>query len=129
MIKKEFILGLTKRLLAYKYIRKGNYWYCIENDIIRCINIQVSQWDQNDYFVEIGIANNNNNQMPKLLQWIFRYHCIGVNGQMCPSVDEVIVMIEQVLSPLHCMNDVLQQLNELETVKVGNQFHIVPPKQ
>lgn len=81
MNKEDFIQEIRSPLKALGFRKNGQYWYKTYNDLLLCINVQGSQWDKNDYYVEIGAAlANSGRKFPTLLYWEFCHRCVD-HGQ------------------------------------------------
>lgn len=77
MNKEDFIQEIRSPLKSLGFRKNGNYWFKEQNDLLQCIFVQGSQWDKNDYYVEIGAAPaNSDRRFPTLLHWEFRHRCV-----------------------------------------------------
>ena len=79
--KDNFIEEISPILKSEGYKRKRNYWYLLKNNVVFCINVQGSQWDKNNYYVNIGAKNNIcENYYPTALQWTWSHRCTDTSG-------------------------------------------------
>lgn len=124
MKKADFLAAIKPQLKQMGYRKKGNYWYRLQNDLIFCVNLQGSQWDPEDYYVEIGAASRNSSvEYPSLLYWIFQHRCPGGNGGVNPLPEAVVACMEDVFSRLSKESDIPACLAQRNAVKVGQQYH------
>lgn len=122
MDKTTFISEVSKPLKEAGYKKTRNYWHKICNDLIFCINVQGSQWDRNDYYVEIGISLLDNISNPSLLRWHCRHRCHGMNGGKNPQPDELFSCITEIFERIQTVDDVEDLLREKEATKIGSQY-------
>lgn len=59
MIKSDAIKSLKTSMKENGYKTQGNYWYKESFDVIHFAAIQGSQWDTNDFYVNIGIMKKS----------------------------------------------------------------------
>ncbi len=82
MTKTEFIAELKPVLKEMGYRKTNHYWHRACGDLIACVFVQGSNWDTNDYYVEVGWALPDENRMkPTLLYWYCRGRIGGVNPE------------------------------------------------
>lgn len=101
MTKKEFISKVKPILKSKGYIKKNNYWYLINNDILLCINVEGSQWSKDDYYVNVGMADKIENNFPSIIKWKWVYRCIGENGDLNISVNDFLL----------CTTNIFKEIN------------------
>lgn len=123
MNKLEFINAVKPVLKQDNYIKKGSYWYKHKEQIILCVNVQGSQWDVNDYYVEIGIAfcGDNCSQCPTLLNWEIRHRCTGNLGERNIEPNELFREIKDHHN-ICKLSDIPQYLSLRNACRVVNQF-------
>ena len=56
MNKNDFLLAVHEYLKAFGYRKNKSYWFLSNGELVYCVYVQSSQWDANDYYVEVGIA-------------------------------------------------------------------------
>lgn len=123
MDKHTFISEISKPLKLLGYRKNKNYWHKTYNDLIFCINVQGSQWDKNDYYIQIGVSLCNNGiSNPSLLQWYFRHRCCGANGEKNILPDEFLSCVSKIFSGIHTVEDVENLLKEHHATKVVSQY-------
>lgn len=90
------LIQLLDHALKYRgYKRRGNYWFLTQNGIIFCINIQNSQWDKNTYYVNIGVAKEEQAcNYPTILNWTWRHRCHGKSGEVNLSMQEIMTSVD-----------------------------------
>lgn len=123
MDKQAFIHEIVGPLKELGYRKNRNYWYKPCNNIIFCINVQGSQWDKSDYYVEIGVAvSSENTRTPSLLQWYCRHRCKGVNGEKNIQISEFLATLSKVFDGISFSKDVEIMLEKYHAIKVGYQY-------
>lgn len=123
MNKSEFIDAIKPALKNDGYRKKGSYWYKHKEQIILCINVQGSQWDTNDYYVEIGIAMFEDvcYLFPTLMLWRIRHRCVGRSGELNIEPDELFREIKKHHTVCE-KSDLPQYLSLRNAKRVVNQF-------
>ena len=123
MDKHTFIREISNPLKELGYRKRTNYWYRAANDLIFCINVQGSQWDKDDYYVEIGISFGDDSiRYPSLLHWHCRHRCCGINGEKNMEPDEVLLYVSKMFDDIHSINDVEELLIKQHATKVVSQY-------
>ncbi len=124
MKKSEFIDAIKPVLKNDGYRKKGSYWYQQNGELLLCINVQGSQWDKNDYYVNIGIAMFDSGDyylFPTLLHWKIVHRCFGRTGQLNIEPHELFTEVEKHLS-ISNTSDLPQYLKERNASQVANQL-------
>lgn len=123
MEKQAFISEISKTLKLLGYRKSKNYWYRAYNDLIFCINVQGSQWDKNDYYIQIGVSFATNDiKNPSILQWYFRHRCSGKNGEKNILPDEFLSCLSEIFDKIHTADDIETLLREHQATKVVSQY-------
>ena len=123
MDKQTFISEISDQLKKLDFKKAKSYWYKYCNDVIFCIHLQSSQWDPEDYYVEIGVALSANNfSRPSLLQWYCRHRCCGITGDKNILPGEFMLCISYYLDKLSSFEDVEALLREENATKVASQY-------
>lgn len=88
MKKSEFVTTIGAEFKREGFRKKGTYWYREKSDYLECVWVHGSQWEKDDYYVEIGFADKLlGQQNPSYLQWIAAHRCKGTSGELniCPQ--------------------------------------------
>lgn len=124
MNKTLFISVVTPVLREMGFKKNKNYWYRYCKEYIECINVQGSQWDKNDYLVEIGFAQTNLPQkFPTILYWHCRHSVFGVAGQYNILPQELFDKLKIVFDSISSKEDLTEYLIKQNAIKVGTQYH------
>ena len=76
--------------------KKRNYWYKYGSNVIFCVNIQHSQWDPNDYYINIGAKDEEKAMTcPTQLHWTWRHRIFDEDGN---QVNIAPLVVAQVIS-------------------------------
>lgn len=76
MIKRDFLVAVQEYLKPFGYKKNKNYWFLSNGELVYCVYIQSSQWDDNDYYVEVGIAiAQAAGAKPSVTRWYMRKRC------------------------------------------------------
>lgn len=124
MSKKTFMFAIKAPLREFGYAKYGNYWYKTCGDILRCIYVQGSQWDKDNYYVELGVSKaDSSNLKPTVLHWIFRHRCIGKSGNEINILpQELFQCMDDTFSDVTSVAQIPQYLAKRNAVKVVNQY-------
>ena len=121
MNKSTFISEIRPLLKKRKYCKQGNYWYKLVDSHICCVNVQGSQWDGDDYYVNIGFALQPQKK-PTILHWFCCHRCEGEGGEVNPQPHEVCGCVDSVLEKVLETERISVMMAERNAVKVGNQY-------
>ena len=123
MKKKEFMEQISPVLKQLNYRKRGSYWYKTVDSHICCINVQGSQWDTDDYYVQIGLCLlPSKYKHPTILQWYCRHRCVGKNGEINISPQELLSSMENVFNNTTSTSQIDAFLCSRNAVKVVSQF-------
>lgn len=123
MTKNEFIEAIRSPLKKEGFRKVGQYWYKRNNDIIYCINVQGSQWDRNDYYFEIGVAEHKENcTTPTLLHWLSCHRCEGNSGERNVLPSEALKCVSNTFRDINCLAELKKFLQDHHATKVANQY-------
>ena len=76
MNKNDFLLAVHEYLKAFGYRKNKSYWFLSNGELVYCVYVQSSQWDANDYYVEVGIAIEEIvGPKPSVTRWYVRKRC------------------------------------------------------
>ena len=90
MIKSEFVPLAAAELKRTGFRKNGLYWYRPQADYLECVCVQGSQWDKDDYYVEIGFAKRDmSRKNPTCRNWFAVHRCSGVKGDLNITVQEM----------------------------------------
>lgn len=121
--KQTFILHIKPLLKDMGYRKKSSYWYRACEGYVFCVNVQGSQWDPNNYYVEIGIAYPNPDvKNPNVLQWYCRHRCRGKNGSVNITIDEFMNFLKDFENTITSADIIPSFLSNNNASKVVNQF-------
>lgn len=124
MKKQEFIEEIAKIMKQQGFRKKGQYWFRNKSDYIECVCVQGSQWDKDDYYVNVGFAEANDTwKNPTELHWHSIHRCFDRSGNQLNILPQVLqdemLRIFQDFASMKEVNDFLQRLN---AVKVGSRL-------
>lgn len=123
MDKKSFIDNVTVILKLKGYRKKGSYWYKDNDGILYCVNVQGSQWNKDNYYVNIGFAlSNTDNKNPSILQWYGRHRCRGKDGELNISTEDLLVNMDDVFGKILSVSDIDIFLKEHTHTRIGTQY-------
>ena len=124
MIKLQFIAEIAALLKTQGFRKHRNYWYRIQNDLLLCVNVQGSQWDKNNYYVEIGAARlQESAKNPPVLSWLFCHRCKGPDGKdLNISLADCLQDMESVFCNFSSYDQLKNYLTTIKAVRVVNQF-------
>lgn len=123
MDKQSFILQIKPILKELNYKKKDNYWYKRVDNHICCINVQGSQWDKKDYYVEIGFSFYAEEcKTPRLLQWHCRHRCKGASGEKNISASDLLLAMKNTFEEVSVTEQITTFLQKHKAVKVVSQF-------
>lgn len=90
---------------------------------ICCINVQGSQWDKNDYYVEIGFSFYAEEcKTPRLLQWYCRHRCKGASGEKNISASDLLLAMKNTFEEVSVTEQITTFLQKHKAVKVVSLF-------
>ena len=124
MNKSEFVSEIKPILKKLDYKKNNTYWYKYHEDYIECICVCGSQWDMNDYFIEVGYSTFENGKYPTLLNWYCRYMLEGQSGQYNISPIEFFNGTQSFFDSISSKKDIDCFIKNSTAIKVGNQFII-----
>ena len=78
MVKEEFLAAVKPELKRRGYRKSGMYWYKHCDGFTCCINLQTSNWDSDNYYVNVGLSlDDSPSCRPTQLKWYCRHRCTG----------------------------------------------------
>lgn len=123
MNKTEFMSKIAPLLKNDGFRKKASYWYMERNGVLFCIFVQGSQWDKEDYYVELGIANSAVKKLtPTITEWYCRHRCTGLNGDKNILPEELLTCISALMKSVLVEDDINHFLIVQSAVKVVNQY-------
>lgn len=124
MVKNEFISEICAKMRELGYKKRGNYWYKAQKDLLLCINVQGSQWNKDNYYVEIGASIIHHDlKNPTVLGWYFRHRCKGQDGKELNILPrDFFQCIENTFSNLTSADQLPQYLAAKNAQKIVNQY-------
>ncbi len=125
MNKQEFAIEVAIALKKLGYRKNGLYWFKSMEEYVLCVNVQGSQWDKHDYYVELGIARSNPDcKNPTVLHWSIRHRCNGASGELNIMPTEFLTELNKFCQSLKNSASVTEFLNQNHAVRVANQYFI-----
>ena len=126
MDKQTFICALKEQLKKDGFRKQRNYWYKKEQDLCYCIFVQGSQWDKNDYYVEIGIDFRREKEFPTVLDWSVRQRCRDQDGkEQNISPSDLSRCMTYLFGKIKSPGDFYEFARKHQVVEAINQFHII----
>ena len=123
MNKQEFISAIASDLKTLGFKKNRNYWYQVISNNMFCVNVQGSQWDKNDYYVEIGLASLREERMfPPILDWDIRHRCTGIHGEHNISPEDFMTELQSLCSDWEQVNSLSEFIVKTHAVKIGDQY-------
>ena len=123
MKKTEFIdqIGLCLKEQGFK--NKGSYWHKAVDKHLCCVYVQGSQWDKEDYYVEIGFSDPiENGKCPTLLHWTCSHRCMGKNGDKNILPEDLLAEMGRIFDKVRTSEELVSFLEESKAVKVAGQL-------
>lgn len=125
MDKQTFLGEIAHKLKMLGYKKNKHYWYRENKGYLLCVNLQGSQWNKDDYYVEFGVAFLDSNvKYPTILQWFCRHRCMGKNGSKNITPEELLSFLEYVQENYPNCAEVTDYLIKMSSAKVSNQYWI-----
>lgn len=121
MDKQSFISIIKPILKEIGYRNSGSYWYKVIDSHICCVNVQGSQWDKDDYYLNVGFAFTTHKN-PTILQWYCRHRCIGISGELNLLPEELLKNMEDIFGAVSKTTQIPNFLIDRNAVKVASQF-------
>ena len=123
MDKINFISQIKPVLKQQNYRKDRNYWYKTVDNHICCINVEGSQWDKDNYYVEIGFSLlSTGYKNPRLLQWYCRHRCVGEFGDRNILPSELLASMDSVFGKVLLTSEIDEFLKDRHASKVVSQF-------
>lgn len=124
MVKTEFIQAVKAPLKERGFRKKGQYWYKTQGEWIICFNVQGSQWDTNNYYVNLGaIPVSANDPTPPNYRWQIFMRCRNPK-QTCPDPADTLLDLDRVFGSLETVAQLPVFLQNHPTTTVGNQYFL-----
>ena len=124
MVKTEFIQAVKLPLKERGFRKKGQYWYKTQGAWIICYNVQGSQWDSNNYYVNLGaIPVESNDPTPPNYRWKLFMRCRNPK-QTCPDPMDTIEDLDRVFGPLETLEQLPDFLEKHPVTTVGEQYFL-----
>lgn len=123
MNKQIFLEIITQELKALGYKKNKNYWYKENNGYLMCINLQGSQWNKADYYVEFGISLPDTNiKYPTVYQWFCRHRCIGRAGDKNILPEDLLIFLSAAQRDYPDVTRIAEYIINQSKAKVTNQY-------
>lgn len=123
MTKNEFTSTIAVELKREGFLKKGTYWYREKKDYLECFWIQGSQWEKDDYYVEIGFADKlPNRRYPSYLHWFAAHRCKRNNCEINLALHDVLSECSMFFKNFSTKTDVLRFVNTFSPVNIAGQY-------
>lgn len=124
MDKHTFIDAIKADFKSSGYIKKGNYWHKKPgNGLIYSVMVSGSQWNKNDYYIEMGITEfSENNPFPTEMNWTLFKRCVFDGRQTNLLPDEAIVEIRSFFNTVKSISELRALLHSDRVRKVWNRW-------
>lgn len=124
MIKEEFIDAVKTPLKQRGFRKVRSYWYKTQGEWIICFNVQGSQWDTNNYYVNLGaIPVSANDPTPPNYRWTILMRCRNPK-QTCPDPEDTLADLDRVFGKLETEAQLPAFLQQHPTTTVGKQYFL-----
>ena len=106
------------------YVKRGNYWHKSPgNGLIYSVMVSGSQWNQNDYYVEMGITVfDGDHPFPTQLHWTLFLRCVSDGKQMNLLPDEAITQIGKFFRSVQSIPALQTLLHSDRAIRVLNRW-------
>jgi hypothetical protein len=93
LIKPDAIKSLKLLMKDKGYRTQGNYWFKESNDIVQFVAVQGSQWNKNDFYVNVGIMKKSHvtKKCHPDYEWEIWFRYPGNNMQ--PEPDNIMAFV------------------------------------
>ena len=123
MDKQTFIRECGVALKSLKFRKNRNYWYKEHVGYLLCLNFQNSQWSNEVYYVNFGIAFiDASARNPTILQWFCRHRVQGDNGEKNITVDELLEFLSDVQREYPDVTEITEYIVSKGARLVVNQY-------
>ena len=123
MNKQDFLKQIKEPLKLRGFNKRNNYWYKKHNDIMICVNLQGSQWNRDDYYIELGLSYcDADASPPTVLQWLCRHRCQGIQGEKNIEPEVLFGELDNLLKTVSTAPKLSSFLEHCNAKKVANQF-------
>ena len=124
MVKAEFLAAIRPELKKRGYRKNGMYWYKRCNGFTCCINLQTSNWDPDNYYVNVGLSlDDSPTCRPTQLKWYCRHRCAGKSHMENLLPEELLAHLDQTFEQIHSKNEIRDFLIRNHAVEMpGPQF-------
>ena len=122
MIKNEFISAIKPELKRRGYRKNGMYWYKRCNGFTCCINLQTSNWDSNNYYINVGLSlDDSPTYRATQLNWYCRHRVVGVSANQNLLPEELFSHLDQTFEQIHSKFEIRDFLIRQNAVEMPNQ--------
>ena len=123
--KNDFLLAVHEYLKAFGYRKNKSYWFLSNGELVYCVYVQSSQWDANDYYVEVGIAIEEIvGPKPSVTRWHVRKRCEDESQNDRNISLSVLKQAIDFFSDIHTVNDLTLYLERTPHTLVGLQYEL-----
>lgn len=108
------------------YRKNKSYWFLSKAELVYCVYVQSSQWDANDYYVEVGIAIEEIvGPKPSVTRWHVRKRCEDESQNDRNISLSVLKQAIDFFSDILTVNDLTLYLEHTPHTLVGLQYRVV----
>ena len=123
MTKLTFISEVKPLLKDLGFRKHGNYWYKTTGAYTYCVYVQGSQWNKENYYVEIGFAFPQDKfENPTVLHWYVRHRCSGTLGQLNISPGDLMASMNDVFWQVSTQQQIWELISSRNALKVASQY-------
>ena len=122
MIKDEFLSAIKPELKKRGYRKNGMYWYKRCDGFTCCINLQTSNWDSDNYYVNVGLSlDDSSTCRPTQLKWYCRHRCTGRSHSENLLPEELFDHLDQTFEQIHSRDEIRDFLIRNHAVEMPSQ--------
>ena len=122
MVKSEFITAIKPELKKRGYRKNGMYWYKRCNGFTCCINLQTSNWDSDNYYINVGLSlDDSPTCKPTQLNWYCRHRIVGISASQNLLPEELLSYLDQTFGQIHSRSEIDDFLIRHNAIEMPNQ--------
>ena len=122
MYKNEFIYTVKPELKKRGYRKNGMYWYKRCDGFTCCIFLQTSNWDSNNYYIEVGLSMDDSPSCrPTQLNWYCRHRLVGVSASQNLLPEELFSYLDHTFEQIHTASEIRDFLTRQNAIEMPGQ--------
>lgn len=122
MIKSEFLAIIKPELKKLGYRKNGMYWYKRCDGFTCCINLQTSNWDSDNYYINVGLSlDDSPGCRATQLNWYCRHRVQGKDGDRNILPGELLSHLAQTFDKIHSRSEIRSFLIQHKAIEMPNQ--------